>query len=95
MDCIWLQTQKLNGLFQQKWLIFETRMAIDVVLLIGNVFVCFDFLFTFSQNEGVGVSWGGAQECWAWDPWAVAWIYLYLTVSVFKTGLYCEASWTQ
>lgn len=27
-------TQKLNGLFQQRWLISETRMAVDVVLLI-------------------------------------------------------------
>lgn len=58
MDCIWLQTQKLNGLFQQRWLISDTRMAVDVVLLIVvNCFIClFDFLFTFSQNEGVCVS---------------------------------------
>lgn len=54
MDCIWLQ----NGLFQQRWQISESRMAVDVVLLIVvNCFIClFDFLFTFSQNEGVCVS---------------------------------------
>lgn len=54
MDCIWLQTQKLNGLFQQRWLISETRMAVDVVLLIV-LFVCLIF-FSLSARMKESVS---------------------------------------
>lgn len=52
MDCIWLQ----NGLFQQRWQISETRMAVDVVLLIVvNCFVCLIF-FSLSARMKESVS---------------------------------------
>lgn len=40
------------------------------------------FCLIHSQNEGVDVPWGGAQECWARDYWTVDWIYLHSKVEI-------------